>query len=258
MLRYLLRSTIRAIEASNNTPERKGARGERWVHNAVLSGLNKDEYRVLSDVILPLGDSTTQIDHVVLSHFGIFVIETKNMSGWIFGSPDQSSWTQVLRGGKKRRFQNPLHQNYARVKAIQQTLGVDEAMIHNLIVFVGEAEPKTPMPDRVAWGMQELGKLIGRRRQRLFSTEQVNSFASAIQTQALENNRDVKREHLRNLERLAERRGASRSHASEPSQEVARCPRCEAPMARRTNRKSGASFLGCTRCPKCRGTREVS
>lgn len=81
MLKFLLKSAIWAIEASHNTPERKNARIERLVHNALTSILDEQEYRVLKDLILPVAGGTGQIDHLVLSRFGVFVIETKNMSG---------------------------------------------------------------------------------------------------------------------------------------------------------------------------------
>ena len=89
MLRFLLRSAIWAIDAGLNTPQRKGARGERKVHNALTEVIAGPDYKVFSDLILPTARETTQIDHLIISRFGIFVIETKNMSGWIFGSADQ-------------------------------------------------------------------------------------------------------------------------------------------------------------------------
>lgn len=68
-------------------------------------------YIDINDVTIQTPTGTTQIDHIIVSKFGIFVIETKNMSGWIFGSPDQAQWTQSLPGGNRFRFQNPLRQN---------------------------------------------------------------------------------------------------------------------------------------------------
>jgi len=81
MLRFLLKSAIWAVEASLNTSERKGARGERKVHNALKEVIEGPDYKVFSDLILPTVRGTTQIDHLIISRFGIFVIETKNMSG---------------------------------------------------------------------------------------------------------------------------------------------------------------------------------
>ncbi len=262
MLKFLLksavRSAIRAAEKSYNSPERKGARGERRVHNALSSVLDEKEYRVLSDLILPIAGGTTQLDHLVLSRFGIFVIETKNMSGWIFGSADQDKWTQVQKGGKKRRFQNPLRQNYAHVKTVQKILEVDLQLLHSFIVFTGTAEPKTPMPENVAWGLHALGKLIGARQQSVLSCSELIAFSEKLQSLALENNSNVRRQHVENLERKAAAKSLAQSPRQQKPNDETTCPQCGGEMTQRKNRKTGDTFLGCKRFPKCRGTRQLT
>lgn len=262
MLKFLLksavRSSIRAAEKSYNTPERKGARGEQRVHNALSSVLDGKEYRVLSDLILPVAGGTTQLDHLVLSRFGIFVIETKNMSGWIFGGADQQKWTQVQKGGKRRNFQNPLRQNYAHIGAVQEILEVDPKVLHNFVVFTGSAEPKTDMPENVAWGLRALGKLIAVRKQLVLSDLQLNAFAETLQSQALENNTAVRRQHLQNLEKKSRAKTlAQTSRPSNPASQIS-CPKCGGEMVKRTNRKTGDTFWGCMKFPKCRGTRKLA
>ena len=69
------------------------------------------DYHLLNHVTLRLEDRTTQIDHVLVSHFGLFVIKTRDYKGWIFADPRDRYWTQVLYRAKFR-FQNPLHQNH--------------------------------------------------------------------------------------------------------------------------------------------------
>ena len=93
----------------------KGARGEARVSTTLTKALDQSTYHILNDVTLPAQAGTTQIDHIVVSRYGIFVIETKNMAGRIYGDADQSQWTQVLRR-RKSRFQNPLWQNYKHIK----------------------------------------------------------------------------------------------------------------------------------------------
>jgi len=78
------------------SPWAKGQIGELLVRLFAHWQLNKQTYRRLHNVILNTPDGTTQIDHVFLSPYGIFVLETKNMSGWIFGSEKQAQWTQKL------------------------------------------------------------------------------------------------------------------------------------------------------------------
>lgn len=71
----------------------KGKRGEKHVA-AFLSFLPKKEYKVINDLLLQTGGHSTQIDHVVISVYGIFVIETKYYKGWIYGGENSEYWTQ--------------------------------------------------------------------------------------------------------------------------------------------------------------------
>ncbi len=68
------------------SPWFKGVAGEFLVNTAARLFLPEDEYHLIKDVTLPTREGTTQIDHIVVSRYGVFVIETKNMKGWIFGS----------------------------------------------------------------------------------------------------------------------------------------------------------------------------
>ena len=257
MLKFLLKSAIWAVESSYNTPERKGARGERLVHNALTSVLNEQEYRVLTDIILPIAGGTTQIDHLVLSRHGIFVIETKNMSGWIFGGADQQKWTQVQKRSK-RRFQNPLRQNYAHVKAVQEILQIDQEALHNLIVFTGTAEPKTAMPDSVAWGLEDLGRLIALQRKQILTDVQVNAYVKKLRDQALDNTKAMRNEHLKNLETKAAAKKQTPVKKNAVNLDQTACPKCGKEMVKRTNGKTGDAFWGCASFPKCRGTRKAA
>lgn len=66
-----------------------------------LKKLDKNKYYVMNDITLPTEEGTTQIDHIVFSENGIFVIETKGHKGWIFGKENDRNWTQYLKGGRK-------------------------------------------------------------------------------------------------------------------------------------------------------------
>lgn len=80
--------------ALRNTPKYKGKEGELHVHN-ILAQLPK-EYTILDDVMMKTNSGTTQIDHVVVSRYGVFAIETKNYRGDIYGNDDRQQWTQVI------------------------------------------------------------------------------------------------------------------------------------------------------------------
>jgi restriction system protein len=109
------------------SPWAKGHIGELLVRLFAHWQLDKQTYRRLHNVTLNTPDGTTQIDHVFLSPYGIFVLETKNMSGWIFGSEKQAQWTQKLYK-RTYKFQNPLRQNYKHLKALEATLGVNRPL----------------------------------------------------------------------------------------------------------------------------------
>jgi hypothetical protein len=139
---YLLFKFLRSASFKGWFGEKMACRG--------LNRLDPQLYRQFHDLYLPCpdGQGTTQLDHVVVSPFGIFVIETKNYKGWIFGSGKQRQWTQQIYR-TKHRFQNPLHQNHLHVKALTQFLGIPENRFHSLVFFIGGAAFKTPMPGNV-------------------------------------------------------------------------------------------------------------
>ncbi|MFJ8219112.1 MULTISPECIES: nuclease-related domain-containing protein [Bacillus cereus group] len=106
------------IVLKKHVPKWKGKAGEKLVKR-ILGKLDPTSYYVLHDVMVhtEYGD-TTQIDHIVIAETGVFVIETKNYEGWIFGSEKSARWTQgIFR--KKSSFQNPFRQNYKHIKAME-------------------------------------------------------------------------------------------------------------------------------------------
>lgn len=141
---------VKVIAKLFSSPSFKGGLGEKMVIHAGLKKLDPGVYRHFNDLYLSRSDGkgSTQIDHVVVSPFGIFVIETKNYKGWIFGSEKQSQWTQQI-FRKKHRFQNPLCQNHLHVRALVEFLGIPEDRFHSVVFFIGETEFKTEMPDNV-------------------------------------------------------------------------------------------------------------
>jgi len=78
------------------TPWGKGIIGEFLVNISANLKLDKNKYHLIKNVTLPTEDGTTQIDHIIVSEYGIFVVETKNMKGWIFGDEKQKYWTQKI------------------------------------------------------------------------------------------------------------------------------------------------------------------
>ncbi|MBS0607443.1 MAG: NERD domain-containing protein [Verrucomicrobia bacterium] len=126
--------------------------GEALVRQSLEEYCKNKNAHVLNCVTLRLEDgSTTQIDHILVSTKGIFVIETKHYKGWIFGNPKSKLWAQILYKNKYT-FQNPLLQNYKHIKAIQHIFDfLEPQLIHNIVVFSGESTFKTTKIDNVCY-----------------------------------------------------------------------------------------------------------
>lgn len=228
------------------SPTAIGAEGERRVNSILCRRLDEQDYTLFRDLTLPTSQGTTQIDHLVVSRFGVFVVETKNMSGWIFGGKSQSHWTQVMRRHKSR-FQNPLRQNYHHVKVVQDLLGLNADQLENLVVFVGSAEPKTEMPANVFWSERDLVVYISSQKVVRLTEDEVADFAQKLRHSTLGASKETRRAHVHHV----------REKVAEKEADLTKCPRCGAKMVERANRQTGQSFLGCSRYPKCRGTRKV-
>src|SRR5688572_22903440 len=86
-----------------------------------LRFLDKSRYKVINGLVLEYDGKTTQIDHLVISDFGLFVIETKNYQGWILGNDNSEYWTQVI-FKRKEKFYNPVKQNLGHIRALKKHL----------------------------------------------------------------------------------------------------------------------------------------
>lgn len=161
----------------------KGMLGEAVVNVGTWLMLDKEIYHRINNVTLPLVDGgSTQIDHIIVSKFGIFVIETKNYKGWIFGNEKQRQWTQVIHG-KKYKFQNPLRQNYLHIKTLSELLELDMSYFHSMIAFIGECELKTrdELPEHVLKG--GISSYIKNKQSLLLTEDQVQAIVESIKTQ---------------------------------------------------------------------------
>jgi len=121
-------------------PYIKGKTGETAA-SIVLRKLPKEKYTVLNNIMLQTKFGTTQLDHIVISTFGIFVIETKNYSGLITGTRDAEQWIQHF-NQKKYQFQNPIHQNYGHIVALSILLKLPVDCFYNIVAFDNDTELK--------------------------------------------------------------------------------------------------------------------
>jgi hypothetical protein len=175
-------------------------RGEARLSGEVKARLRPPDYHLLNHITLQLKDGTTQIDHILVSRFGLFVIETKDYKGWIFAGAKDRYWTQVLYRAKFR-FQNPIHQNYKHVSAVRELLDfLDPDIIRPVVVFAGEAEFKTDVPDGV-FTLPKFLAYVESQRTEVMSVNRVQFCVGRLEATrlAITNATDV--EHVQELRR---------------------------------------------------------
>jgi hypothetical protein len=222
----------------------KGKLGEFIVNISAKLFLDKKQYRLIKNVTLPTENGTTQIDHLIVSPYGVFVIETKNMKGWIYGSKNEPYWTQKI-FKYSSKFQNPIHQNYKHVKTLEQLLGLKDNQIHSLIVFVGECKFKTEIPESVTYGAGYI-RYIKSKKEPVLSQEKAFEVLDLIETKRLSRSFKTDREHVAHVKNII---AEKKDNAS--------CPKCGSEMVLQTAKKgqnAGNQFRGCSRFPQCRGT----
>lgn len=197
---FLLVIPLLFLKALLQNPKVKGRIGERTVRSVIGKDLDEETYIEFHDLIIPSRSGTTQIDHVYVSVFGIFVIETKNYTGWIFGSEKQSKWTQVVYK-QKHYFQNPLRQNYAHIKALSELLQLPEEKFHSMVVFLGDCELKTQMPPNVC-RIRQAASYIRRFQTTLLLPQEIEAATTVLSSNEYQADGEKLRAHT---ERLQER-----------------------------------------------------
>lgn len=215
----------------------KGWIGEQRTELNLWFSLDKEVYRRFHDLIIPSSNGTTQIDHILVSQYGLFIVETKNKTGWIFGSENQSKWTQVVYKNKYS-FQNPLRQTYRHKKVLSKFLDLNESKIETIVYFNGDSKFRTELPSNViSYG---LGSYIKQFNEIVLSNDEVERICNLL----INNEGNIsKQEHLQSLnERLT-------SNTT--------CPKCGSDLVERMVKETGSTFLGCSSYPKCKFSKDI-
>ena len=154
---------------------------------------------LLNNVTLEHEDGSTQIDHILLTQNGIFIIETKDYTGWIFGSEKQSQWTQKI-FKKTYRFQNPLHQNYKHLIVVQGLLDfLPKTHFKSLVVFTSKSEFKTQLPSNVIH-LPDLPKSINESSPTAISQDELQRCVGRLECKRFELTNKTDVEHRQYLD----------------------------------------------------------
>jgi restriction system protein len=217
----------------------EGKDGERNTRRYCYQYLKSDKYRQYHDVLITSSTRSTQIDHIIVSEYGIFVIETKTMNGWIYGDADSSRWTQVF-NQKKYIFQNPLRQNYLHTKTLSNFLNIEHDKFFSIIVFWGDCVFQTSLPENVT--RSAFINYIRQKKLSVLTKDEMNRVC--LELHRLKENTSQKDtlDYLHSIKNT----------------EI--CPRCGGKLKQRTVKRggrTGTKFTGCSNFPKCNFTRNL-
>lgn len=230
--------TITAIVLS--TPTVKGKIGEARVSRRLKRLAKKNGGQVFDNVIIPgENDKTSQIDHIYVCNYGVFVVETKNYAGRIYGNDNQKFWKQVLAyGHSKNELYNPVKQNITHIIRLKEIIKMDISPI-SVIVFV-KANTDYIESDYV-YSISDLKYLLTDMEKTL-DDNAVENICTTITEYKL-NPVKTDKEHIQEIKQM--------------KQDIANniCPRCGGELVLRKG--TNGSFYGCSNYPKCKFTKKA-
>lgn len=236
----------------------KGKLGEYMTYK-YLRGAENNGAKFLFNIYIPKGEEeTTEIDVLMIHAKGLFVFESKNYSGWIFGNEYHKNWYQTLPKGRgrsqKETFYNPVMQNRGHIKHLKALLGEDVPM-HSVITFserctLKSVEVKSADVSVINRGdvYHTVASICSKIENPLLSDEQIIVMYEKLYpyTQV---DAATKTQHIENVEKKLDP-----ASVQEPPH-MRTCPRCGGSLVLRTASRganAGNKFYGCSNYPKCR------
>lgn len=220
--------------------ENLGQFGEFSTEYALINNNLDGELVVLKNIYVPYRDKTSEIDLLMIHEKGIFVFESKNYSGWIFGNISQLKWTQSLQNGEKYHFYNPIRQNQTHIKALSEYLNMPISSFTSYIVFSERCSLKSVPEDTdqviIVRRPDMLKKLRAHLRAsvNLYSPEEVLQLAQKLQP-LVNKSEAEKQQHIDDIKE--------------------KCPFCGNELVLR--RGKYGKFWGCSTYPQCKFTRPL-
>ena len=221
---------------------------------------------------------TTEVDVMMIHKSGIYVFESKNYSGWIFGNEKSKTWTQTLPQGRKshkEHFLNPIMQNKLHIKWLINALENENFPIHSIIVFSERCTLKkveVTSPDIKVIKRENVKAVVNKIDNEsitMLSDSDINKIYDTLYPNTQVSS-DTKQKHVQNIQEHLEKQEMSEviiemktisseeDMANEESSLI--CPKCGANLLLRTSRKgenAGKQFYGCQGYPKCRYIKNI-
>lgn len=243
ILAFVLALIVWILKKIIRSPTRKGAAGENKV-SRILHSLPR-EYQTINNVIVPSQQGTSQIDHIVVSPYGVFVIEAKNFSGWIYGTENSEQWKETFRTTGATSFRNPIKQNWGHIYALSSYLNLDKRVFKSIIVFSNQAVLKIETTTPVI-SMSQLRKQITSYTQKIIPSEEVERIYNRINKTNLVGT-DKGNRHVETVKENVDRKESLRRQG--------KCPKCGGNLILRDGKYG--RFYGCSNYPNCKYTQKL-
>lgn len=223
-----------------------GDYGEKYV-SSYLEDLPCGDYQVFNDLLICEKGHTTQIDHIVISCYGIFVLETKNYHGKIYGGGNAEYWKQYLPyvGYKKfgctqeHQLRNPIRQNDGHIKALRRLVFGNDIPIYGIVVFPNNTEVLVTA-EKPILRMRDVVPFIKKYKRKAFSLEQVRLYRLLL-LDVISMSESDREQHLEYVYYNKARRDSAVANGI--------CPRCGGALVLRQGKYG--NFYGCSNYPRC-------
>ena len=215
-----------------------GMAGEFWVKRE-LKKLN-NEYRIINDIMIKTKDEIThQIDHLVISKYGIFVIETKQYNGYIIGNDYDKKW--IYRFYRKTSYiNNPVHQNYGHIQALKEVLNIEDEKLIPIVCISSRA--KLRINSNVVIGLDKLlNKIKSYNNQIIYNEDEIYNQINKLNIL----DKKERRKHIKKVKKIKK---------IKEIENINKCPKCGGQLIE----KNGiyGKFIGCSNYPRCKFTKK--
>lgn len=201
--------------------------------------------KTICNLYIPYKGNTSEIDVLMIHEKGIFVFESKNYSGWIFGGAESQKWTQCLPNKQRHSFYNPIFQNKTHIRALSQYMGLPESAFSSYIIFSERCELKRVPDDTESYIILRRHHLLRKLRQVLkerdirYTQQEVDTIYAQLQNTA-NAAEEVKQQHIETIQE---------------KKDGVLCPYCGSKLILREGKYG--KFYGCSSYPKCKYAKKI-
>lgn len=216
-----------------------GMSGEFWVRMKLKKLPN--DYLTINNLMIRVDNKTCQIDHLVVSKYGIFVIETKKYGGYIRGNDYDKNWEYWIKN-KVYYIHNPVHQNYGHVQALKQLLKAEEKFFIPIVCMCRKTGIYVKS-EQVVLIDDLIPTILKYKDEKIIYYKEIYNYFKMM------NVKDVssRRKHITNTKKIVNEKKIDN---------INKCPKCGGYIVERTSKYG--KFIGCSNYPKCKYTKKIN